>query len=94
MSVSNNYMSLAIGQDTDYWYLQATTGPITIGFLNSTASFDDYRFTIGSSSNPYMIQLKDSNNNVIMGLADSSYNAGVAYLIIPKTMLSFNLPYS
>lgn len=95
MSVSDGYMSFAIGQDTDYWYLQATTGPTTIGFTKSTMSFDDYRFRYGSiSSAQYMVQLKDSDNNVIMGLSDSSYNPGVACLIIPKTMLHFNLPYS
>ena len=95
MSISNNTMSLAIGQDTDNWYLQATTGPTEMGFVWNTLPFDDYRFSIYSTTaQQYAIQLKDSNNALVLQLADTSYNPGVATLIVPKTNLSFNLPYS
>lgn len=94
ISVPDGYESLAIGQDTDYWYLQATTGPTTIGFTNSTMPFDDYQLSNGSGTDLYSIFLKDSNNALVLRLADSSYNPGVAVLTIPKALLSFNLPYS
>lgn len=94
ISVPDGYVSLAIGQDTDYWYLQATTGPTTIGFTNSTMPFDDYRLSYGRITSQYSIFLKDSNNALVLRLVDSSYNPGVAVLTIPKALLSFNLPYS
>lgn len=93
ISVSDGYMSLAIGQDTDYWYIQTVTGPWSIGFLKSSLPFDDYRFSAGSGIQQYAIRMKDSDNALVLQLSDTSYQPGMATLIVPKTRLDFNLPY-
>lgn len=93
ISVSDTYMSLAIGQDTDYWYIQAVTGPWSVGFFNSSLPFDDYRFSMCSGFQQYALRMKDSDNAVVLQLSDSSYQPGMATLMVPKTRLDFNLPY-
>lgn len=93
MSVSDGYMSLAIGQDTDYWYIEAITGPWSTGFFKSSLPFDDYRFSSSGGFQQYAIQMKDSDNAVVLQLSDTSYQPGAATLIVSKTWLDFNLPY-
>lgn len=70
-------------------------GSTSASFVNSTVPFDDYRFSFSSITveNSY-IQLKDSNNTVVLEIADTASENGVARLTLLKSMLSFNLPYA
>lgn len=96
MSMGTDQIALSIAQDSDNWYLQATTEWNTSHWTPPTLPFDYFVFN-ATSSHPYLkygIKMKDANADTIFILSDSSGNTGVGQMIVSKAVADFDLSYS